>query len=281
MKKTTIKSAIIIFAISVLIFNSCEKEKNNYSILSAQDNAFANNIFDDVYSQVDEASKSTDSELFDSSSFKMTDTGGCVTISITPFDISTWPKYLTIDYGNSNCLCTDLNYRRGKIVAELSDRYRNVGATHIITFDDYYVNDNHVEGTKTIINNGENQDGNLYFTVIVSNAKITKVDSSVILWEADRIREWINGESTILWIWDDEYLVSGISSGTNTNNEEFTITITQDLDIILSCTWIRSGSLNIDVDNGTPTIFVDYGTGDCDANATAIIDGNSYSFIMN
>ena len=177
MKKLSFLYPIIVLASCVFIFIACEKEKADYSILSAQDNAIANNIFDDVFSQADEATKNADLQLYETSN-KMIDTGGCSSLTITPFVIITWPKYITIDFGNANCLCSDLNYRRGKILIELSDRYKNVGATHTITFDDYYINNNHVEGVKTIINNGENTDGNYFFTVNVSNAEITKPDST-------------------------------------------------------------------------------------------------------
>ena len=283
MKTKNLIIILISIVITAYLITSCKKDKDelDYSILSAQESSLANNIFDDVFKQVDNALAKTDTELFNTNlSEKSVDTGGCVTITIFPFDTATWPKYITIDFGDTNCLCYDNKNRRGKILVEISDRYRNFGSTYIVTFDNYYVNDYKVEGMKTVVNNGENQAGNLYYSVTVSDAQITKPDGGIIAWNSDRIREWIAGESTLLWIYDDEYLITGSSNGTNSNNEAFTITIITPLNVLVGCPWIRSGIIDIEITN-LPTITVDYGDGTCDPNAIAIINGISYPFIMN
>lgn len=91
----------------------------------------------------------------------------CATIT---FDTAASPKTLTIDFGTTDCLCGDGNYRRGKILVSWTGPYRDSGSVRTITFDQYFVNYNQLQGTKTVTNNGTNGSGHPTFTVTVNGS---------------------------------------------------------------------------------------------------------------
>ncbi|HET6768321.1 MAG TPA: hypothetical protein VFH08_13010, partial [Chitinophagaceae bacterium] len=76
--------------------------------------------------------------------------GDCATITITPND-STYPKTITIDFGNG-CLGRDGKFRAGAIIVHLTAPLRRPGSVVTITFRAYFVNRVHLEGTKIISN---------------------------------------------------------------------------------------------------------------------------------
>lgn len=274
----------ILSLLSVMFLTySCKKDTNDTveNIQSAKDNAFASTMFDDVFKQVDDASKEMDENLMNTKLNKDSVIlyGQNATITVKPLG-NNFPKYINVDFGDTNTLCQDGRERRGEINYEISDWYRKTGCVINVTVQDYYVNDHKIEGLKTITNEGFTADSNRYYSVVVNNGQITKVNGDIISWATNRVNEWVSGETTVFNPWDDEYLISGASNGTNANGNNFTITITDSLDVRVSCRWIRAGEIKIESGNNSP-IYVDYGNGNCDADATATINGNSYNFVMN
>lgn len=278
--KKLILSILLLAALSIIYFG-CKKEKGDTDQRSAIDNAIAENMFNDVFKQVDNAAKRTTQ-----AGAKYTQFDTCATLTISSLD-TLWPKTLTIDFGTSNCLCSDMKYRRGKIIANLTGRYRDSATVITVTLDNYYVNDNHVEGTKVIINLGHvgiyNGGNNLEYKIVVSNARITTVDG-IITWESTRYREWIEGESTTgLTAWqDDVYLITGNANGTDINGKNYTATITSSLRVALNCRWIESGTIEVAPEGlAVRTLDFGYGTGGCDNQAKLTINGVDYYFAMN
>ncbi|MCF8331642.1 MAG: hypothetical protein K9H84_04240 [Bacteroidales bacterium] len=274
----------ILSLLSVMFLTySCKKDTNDTveNIQSAKDNAFASTMFDDVFKQVDDASKEMDENLMNTKLNKDSVIlyGQNATITVKPLG-NNFPKYINVDFGDTNTLCQDGRERRGEINYEISDWYRKTGCVINVTVQDYYVNDHKIEGLKTITNEGFTADSNRYYSVVVNNGQITKINGDIISWATNRVNEWVSGETTVFNPWDDEYLISGASNGTNANGNNFTITITDSLDVRVSCRWIRAGEIKIESGNNNP-IYVDYGNGNCDADATATINGNSYNFVMN
>lgn len=282
--KTTIKLSVklmILVLLTSLIFTSCKKaeEENqnkqpNFSAIT--DNVLAENIFADVFNQSGKASKDAEEQTNDKN-FKGVLTG-CPTITISPFDL-TWPKVITVDFGQTNCLGTDGRNRRGIINVHATESWYTNGSVTTITFTDYFIDDHKVEGTEIITNNGRNLDSNLVFTADVQNAKITKPDNTFLLWNSLRQQEWIEGEPTILNPYDDAYLVTGNVTGTSSGGENYTINTIAPLNVLVGCQWIRAGIIDINI-QGMPTIRVDYGNGTCDGLADAIINGVTYPIVM-
>ncbi len=260
-KKLTLTLASSALALTSLYFSACRPEEkvqvqpdSNESTTYLQDQATAERLFDDAQNQADRGNASTgNGEL---------KTTGCGSISRSG-------STLTIDFGAANCLCVDGKNRRGKIIVNTSGGgYYDSGAVRTITFDNYYVNDYKVDGTRTVSNRGTNSSGQLYYTVEVNGA-ITAPGGSSVTVDWDRVRTWIEGASTPLNWTDDRYAITGsgtlyASYGSTTVN----ISNTNPLIISPTCRWIMAGSATYTLPGGA-TRTINYGDSPtCDNTAT-------------
>ena len=123
-------------------------------------------------------------------------------------------------------------------------RYRDPGTVITITPQDYYVNDNHLQGTKTVTNMGTDQNGHLYYTVTV-NGSLTAADGSwTATHQANRVRTWIQGSDTPTLL-DDVYEITGSGSGVNRNGIAYTVNITNALRVAIGCPFITAGTAQV------------------------------------
>jgi len=284
--KTKIQQSVYLMLLILtasFFFSSCEKDENvpqpqpkqpNFSAIT--DNAIAESIFSDVFNQSGKASSDAEAETANKNGKSVLT--GCPTITISPFDL-TWPKIITVDFGQTNCMGNDGHNRRGIIHVNASNPWRTPGSVTTISFTDYFVDDNKVEGIEIITNNGRNQDSNYVYTADVQNGKITKPDNTFITWNSLRQQEWTEGEPTILNPFDDAYMITGNVSGVSSGGDSYTINTITPLNVQFGCQWIRGGIIDINI-QGVPTIRVDYGDGTCDGLANAIFNGVTYPIIM-
>jgi hypothetical protein len=263
-----------------LTLNSCKKDNGGTNLVpqsnpqtafkSASDNAMAESVFTGIFKQADNAARNTKSKELNT---------GCPTITINP--VTSYPMTITIDFGTS-CVGNDGHTRSGKIIAVLSAPYIDSASVLTISLDSYHEIINttayDVEGTETITNLGHNQSGHPVFDVVTSNGIITWSSGS-IYWSSHRQNEWIQGYNTWFDVFDDIYLVTGTSDGTNSNGETFQINITIPLRVELTCSYIVSGALEI-ITQANPIITVDYGTGTCDNIAVATCYGYTVTIYM-
>jgi hypothetical protein len=245
--------------ISLLTFDGCKKDSTSAteeSIQSSQDNALADGEFSSVFSFVDDQGEMT------FSSFEGKKTGDspqeittqksdllpdCATVS---FDSTT--RTLTIDFGTTNCECLDGINRRGKIHAQFTGKFREINSSVTVTFEDYYVQDMHVTGTKTVTYLGSYK-----VSVVVQNASIT-TPNGTISWSTNKTIEKIKGFLTKT-VWDDEYQITGSSSGQNREGVNFSVTVDDPLIKRLSCKQkdFVAGTLTIQNSNGLK-LSIDY-----------------------
>jgi len=267
-----------------VLFYSCEKDESAENITEedlavAEDDALADALFNDIWETVDHAVQIVDDQLYNAqlkSQEEVVDS--CPSITVDHPDTTHWPKVITIDYGETDCVGFYGNTRRGKIMITITGRYRMEGSQKTATLVDYYINDIHLEGTKTITNNGRNENKNLTFTVELAGGKITTPNELVIEREFMRIREWVAGEVTPNR-WDDVYFITGSASGVNFRGESYTRTILTPLEWAASCRFIKSGSVESVVGDKTPVIL-DYGEGECDNVATVSKDGETKTILL-
>lgn len=230
---------------------SCKKDSNeslDTDTQSSSDNYMAEQQINDEIKQVEDAANNNN----------LGKAGPTITV-----DSTTNPRVMTIDFGTGT-IGTDGKTRSGKLVVTWTGRYRDIGTVITITPDNFYQENKHIEGTKTIVNNGRNSSGNLTYSITVTNAKVTTSDGKIRTWNATRTREWIDGEST-KYIGDDVYLITGGATGVNVNGKNYTSTITNALRFDLSCPYrLTEGRVEI-TPEGKVTRVVDYGDGTCDA----------------
>lgn len=264
---------IVVIAFSLLQFTSgCRKEKvadgPDYNVL--KDHSLAESNFDDASSIMDEAAGGT-------MNYKSENTllGACAQFTN---DTISMPHTITVDFGTSNCLCGDGKYRRGSIMATYTGAYRDSGTVITITFNNYFVNNNQVLGTRTVTNEGTNINGNLWYSIHVSGSIVKANSGGTITWNSDRTREWIQGESTPA-LFDDVWLISGTANGVNANGTNFTVTITTPLRKEAGCSHFVSGIVVV-TRSGKPDITVDYGNGTCDSDVIITINGVNYNYSL-
>jgi len=270
---------LLTLAVSALAFlSSCNKDDNNNqnNYRSAIDNATAENMFNDLYKQASDAVLAAQDSA-EGNKTMLQSLSSCATLTITPFDLTTFPKTITLDFGSVNCLGTDGRYRRGVVEMTITGWYRDSGTVVTVEPQGYYVNDNLVQGVKTLTNKGRNIDGNLVYDLFVDGSVTTS--DGTIHWTSTRQNEWKEGESTVFIPWDDVYMITGTAEGTNIEGEDFDVVINSALRILVGCRWITSGSLTLT--SGTFSMSVDYGTGACDATAVVTINGEEYTIVMN
>jgi len=250
-------------------FTSCSKdETKNDDQLMEQMNVVIEHELDQASNFSDEA-YNTGTITSDLTSDKMEIRHNCAIVTL---DTSSSMKTITIDFGNSNCLGRDGRYRRGKIITTFEGRYRALNSKHTISFDDYFVNDNHLEGTRNVTNTGADQNGKTTFTV-TDEGKVTLTDGLIFTYISQRIRTWTEGESTFN-IWDDVYDISGSGSVANSKGNGFTATIQEPLTVALNCSNITKGIIRImPLNNEFKERVINYGDGNCDDLASVTVNG--------
>lgn len=246
-----------------LFLTSCKKDKEiDTDLTSTEDQSQGELVYDQVFKQVDQAA--------DDAGLKK---GG---YPIITKDTLATPRTMRIDYGTSNYLCLDGNYRRGAILVSWTGRYRETGTVINIGFESFYQNGNKVEGSKTITNNGPNSLGQLSYTIVV-NGKITIAENLTHTWNSNRTRLWIEGESTKS-VLDDVYEITGSTTGVNRKGINYTAQITTKLRVELACEWrIVSGVIEV-TPEGKNMRKIDFGNGACDRLVTVTVNGKTRTF---
>ena len=264
---------------SSLLFTSCKKDASkDADVESSENNALAEASFNDVTSIADQAALggSVNMRVAGENREDGSLGSGCATVTI---DTVSTPHIITIDFGSTNCVCNDGRTRRGKILLSYSGRYRESGTVISISFNNYFVNDNQLTGTKTITNQGLNNAGNLVYKIEVNGQILKANGAGTISWTSSRQREWTAGANTPLVWSDDAYSITGTASGTNASGKSYTINITKPLVRKMSCRWFESGTVDV-TPEGKPARTLDYGTSGCDANATVTILGYSFPIVL-
>jgi hypothetical protein len=261
----------LFFSIAVvvaLMVASCEKgtRLTEEDLNIAEDDAITEAIFDDIFNSVDIASillEETMKSGFPKGEYIAADS--CPVITVDHPEGTIWPKTVTIDYGEG-CTLNDVT-RKGKIIIVVTGMRHVTGSSRTVSFNDYYFNDIKVEGTKTIQNMGPNSNQNIVISITLEGGKILLPDGKSIEREVDREREWIAGFNTPRFIWDDECLVSGTTTGKTIKDVEYTTTIVTPLHWKRVCRFIVAGIIRIAPVGGEPA-ELDFGEGECDALAT-------------
>lgn len=275
----TLKNFIpALLVLSIAFISSCKKDRDDLDDTTvASDNEQGETFSNDVMNIADNAAKTGSAGLRTSAAEVAYESlGQCATIT---HDTVANPRMLTIDFGPVNCLCADGRNRRGKIIVTYTGRYFEAGAVKTMNFDNFYRNDNKLEGTRTITNNGLDSQGRMNWTVNAQNMKITKSNGKVHTWNSVRTRTMLSGNDTQNWN-DDVYEITGTTTGVNANGVNYTADITKPLRRALSCRWIDSGTIEI-TPEGRVTRTVDFGNGNCDDQATVSVRKRTRNITLN
>lgn len=245
------------------MISSCQKSAplENSTIEAADDAVLAEAVFDDAFASLEIATIIAEDMKKSGSVID-----SCPLVTVTFPEQNLWPVNVVIDYGTG---CTGLNdvVRSGKIILNLSAPRQELQSVRTLTFENYYVNGAKVEGTTVVTNTGPNNNSNVVFSVVLTGGKITFSDSRFIEREFERHREYTAGYLTWWTPWDDKCLITGVAAGTNLNGVSYTALVVNPLEWQAACRFLVSGTIGFEIE-GTEPFELDYGTGECDANAT-------------
>jgi len=274
--------------IAALLATAGCRKFSDKNILAASNNSVAILVFEDIFNQIDQAATVDTNLAAIADSSWVANNSICTTVTLD--SLSAFPKTLTIDFGDG-CVGQDGVSRSGSIVAVFSGAYREAGTEITVTLQGFRTGQYTVTGTQTIANKGENGSGNTFFDVATKNATIAWGGSS-FSWESTLQRTWTEGAETTYFATDtsgmpmgfsayadDVYELTGTASGNDSNAHPFTMETAEPVVLQVDCQFIRSGVLTIspaNYDDGT----VDYGSGDCNIQATVEIGGQVYNFTM-
>lgn len=270
MKKSGKLLMMVIILTGVVAFNSCEKQEigNDNFIAKTKVKDYVNMLNAFSLSTVEEITTGNDNNL------KSAETWDCLTVTFHPNNTGEfWPRSWMLDYGTENCECFSGINRRGKINVSLSDWWRNENSYRKISFEDFYFNNNKLEGTKTYLNTGINESGNMTFAKTVTDAQLTYGDTATMSWNCEKFSELIEGTETIRFA-DDVWAVTGGGSGVNLDTKDYTFAITSALIYKNGCFHPVSGVIEFEAAN-EETKIIDYGNGECDNLVTVTIGSAS------
>ncbi len=189
-------------------------------------------------------------------------------------------QVITVDF-STGCTGHHGHVRSGQIIIHYSGgSYFTPGFQRIITFNNYYVDSRHIEGTRTITNNGLNAANHLNWSISAVNMRITRPSGQYHEWNSQRNREMIAGDTLLSHPEDDIYSITGSGSGTNSNGNSCTTTITNPLIKRGDYRFIVSGTVVITPSN-RPTRTLDYGNGALDDIATVTKNGVVHTIHLN
>ena len=200
----------------------------------------------------------------------------CYTTTVTPADLTTFPKTVTIDYGSAGCTGLSGFVHKGKINYTITDKFINAGATITASFDNYTVNGYKVEGTYSIRNNGSTSGWNI--TDSLAAGKVTYPDGTT-WYSKSGSRTWVQtqGQQTLSLL-DDAYDVTGQGTLTNSAGQSLTASSVNALHRTAVCANTVSGSLALTFDGISGVL--DFGSGVCDKTATLTIGTKTYTITL-
>ncbi len=251
------KSVLLLTALfmGIIAFNACKKsdDTNDVEVATSEDIATAEDFSEEIDFAADVA---------------IEERGGpsaCPVVTLAqPW--GTWPNTITIDYGTTGCDGPNGDHTlKGKIIINQSADMFTAGAVRTKTFDNFFVDDVQMEGTKTWTNNGKDAAGNWSYTKTAADMKLTDADGSTATWNHTHTSTLIEGGNTLTH-WDNVWSTTGNTSGINRNGVAVSSTTIEPLVKKATCRWISDGVVEITRDGNVSTL--DFGDGTCDRFAT-------------
>lgn len=249
----------IIAIIFVVLFASCQRNDapndnndsgNDEAILffteKLNEYVLSNEIFQDLVNNCGDALLNAEASFSGKTNNTKTDPA----ITVVPFDLETFPKTITVDYG-SGTLCQDGVTRRGIVTIVSTGWFGELDSVHTIEFTNFYHEIFKVEGTQVVENWGENEDGHVMFGVTVEDGVISNPNSVNLTFNESSTSTWIAGSETPLNIWDDEYLLEGIQWGSSSDGTPYLVDFEPPLHYSLLPREIKSGIVDLEIDGIT------------------------------
>ncbi|MCK0130452.1 hypothetical protein MWU59_02960 [Flavobacteriaceae bacterium F08102] len=189
----------------------------------------------------------------------------CATVTKKKMD---GKRVVTVDFGEQ-CTLRNGNEVAGKI--QFSYQINMDEASRMIRYEyqNFQFNGRQVNGGGTLLRERQNAQGNPQSTKTV-DISVTWPDGMVVSRKGERIREMIEGQSTVAW-GDNVFLITGNWNLTRKNGIEISVSIIEALRRKMSCKFVVSGV--VELKRGERSSLLDYGNGECDDLASIRING--------
>ena len=260
-----------------LLFTACSSDEpadidspnQDYSELALSSEvvetvAALDDISSDIFEQQEDFDSSRISGESSRTSNHFNNLPDCVTITVVAEQNY---REVTIDFGMEGCLVRG-NLLKGKIILSWE---RDPEAHQILitkSLVDFYFNAKNIEGTKTMLKQRSNDNGNPQYTHTL-DLTITWPNGLEASHEGTKIREWIEGHGSGIWS-DNVFEITGnwTTNFVNGNSHSYLVVIPLRREVI--CHYFVSGSIDVERTNFSGVL--DYGEGDCDNQATFTFD---------
>ncbi len=285
------------FLFTSLLFTSCQKEQSQSeqdaqevqaSRVSGESESEAETVFNGVF---DDAMGVNDQvALGGTGVFGRLNV--CPTVTVTPLNPpDLFPVRVVMDFGTNGCIGPDGHFRKGKVITVYTKRLIIPGAVAETSFDGFYVDSVHVEGTHRIANistvvTAGTPPVDRKFNVRVTNGKLTKPNGNYVSWNSEKTITQVEGLATVLPM-DDIFKIEGGSQGQVKRGSllvNFSSNITEPLMKRFNCRWIARGvvkTTRVNTSTNNPWIAtLNFGNGSCDNLAVLTINGVSYQITL-
>ncbi len=257
----TAGATMLLFVIGLSFITSCIKERD-HDLQAADDATYAVWVYNNSIDIANEAASTNLSNLL---------SGTCGTVTYNP-------NQVIIDFDTIDCLCNDGRLRRGKIIVDYTGTYKDTNATRTITYEDYYVDLNKINGTQIITGEGHNDLNQPQYRVEV-DAQIDVLDTlGALTYKADIMRTWESGSTTVEWS-DDIYTLNGSGQGINNLGNNYAFNTLEPLakPSSLICRYFNQGILEVQP-QGRSFRSIDFGSGvTCSSSAIVTIDRKQHN----
>ncbi|MBW1294239.1 hypothetical protein [Aquimarina litoralis] len=184
----------------------------------------------------------------------------CATVTIVLTDTT---KNVTIDFGTEGCEVRSGHIIKGKILMSYELDVEAMSLVINYSLEDFFIDDNQFEGSRTITRLKSNQNGNPEYSMEL-NLTVTFADGTQASRTGSKTREWIEGAFNGNW-GDNVFLINGAWQTNFANGNMHSTTITTPLRREASCRFLVSGVVELVRTNYSGTL--DYGDGSCDNQA--------------
>jgi hypothetical protein len=265
---------------------------------SAADNAYVENMSNDMDNIGDQAGNTNGGSnltTYRQGGGQNSILSTCATVSVHDL-IPADPDTLLVDFGNTNCVCSDGKVRNGMIryVYSAGHHYRDSGIVITVTPVNYSVDSYQISGTKSITNRGRISGSNFTWDITANFTVIKPNNGGTITWNCSRTKILLNTSAVyngalfpINWA-QAKIGLTGNASGTTAAGGTYTANITQMLVRDMTCSpslshphWhpIIQGTI-VFTPSGHLARTIDFGNGACDLTATVTIAGVSFNITL-
>lgn len=276
MKRKLTNNSILIVSILIISFISCKDENvihsvNQQNLQSSHDYVLFEKTLFDIEREIEHA---------------LIATGTTKNLPLyIPLNVdSTDQDTLIINFGEDNYLHLG-HLKRGEIISIYNNFIYNSDAQISTTFNNFYINNNLIQGKMQLTNNGFNQNGFSEFSLTIDSMSMFTNNGSIDMLSGNYIKEMVSGNNTQYQYLDNIYKVTGNALGNSSNNNNFSVEISDSLNMNLSCfessSCIVTGGTSKLIPDGYEERIINYGDNKCDCDVNAIIGEDVHPIIIN